>query len=209
MAEVELIINSISLTVYIISDTVETIGDSKSETPLSPSNSLTMKMITVMLPSGMTVSRCILKNKMSMCKTCCSRILEQMEKANSPVSSSKVDTKKEDSKLCSWWYCFAERCLASKSLANGKNSRYWCWSKKVGSATLQIPDNKSSSQVLRHLIRNSSAGRKPVRFLNSWKYNKIDKMKSYFAVRQMKWCDMNLWTYGIICFFVAWLNCTL
>ena len=89
MAEVELIINSRPLI-------VETISDSKSEIPLSPSNLLTMKTSVVMPPPGE-----FSKKEMATCTAYCRRILEQMEKGISPESSSKADMEKENSKLCS------------------------------------------------------------------------------------------------------------
>ena len=70
------------------------------------------------------------QKEMATSTTDCRKILEQMEKGISPESITKADMEKGDSKLCSWWYCFAERWLSSESVANGKNSQYWSWYKK-------------------------------------------------------------------------------
>ena len=105
MAETELIINSRPLT-------VETISDSKSEIPLSPSNLFTMKT-SVVMPQPDEFSKPDAYSKgdgdVLHSTTYCRRILEQMEKGISPESASKVDMEKEDTKLCSWRYCFAEK----------------------------------------------------------------------------------------------------
>ena len=94
MAEVELIINSRLLT-------VETISDSKSEIPLSPSNLLTMKTSVVMPPPSEFSKSDAYSKEMVKCTTYCRRILKQMDKGISLESTSKVDMEKEDLKLCS------------------------------------------------------------------------------------------------------------
>ena len=94
MAEVELIINSRLLT-------LETISDSKSEIPLSPSNLLTMKTSVVMPPPSEFSKSDAYSKEMVKCTTYCWRILKQMDKGISLESTSKVDMEKEDLKLCS------------------------------------------------------------------------------------------------------------
>ena len=94
IAEIELIINSRLLT-------VETISDSKSEIPLSPSNLLTMKTSVVMPPPSEFSKSDAYSKEMVKCTTYCWRILKQMDKGISLESTSKVDMEKEDLKLCS------------------------------------------------------------------------------------------------------------
>ena len=93
-AEVELIINLRLLN-------VETISNSKSEIPLSPSNLLTMKTSVVMPPPSEFSKSDAYSKEMVKCTTYCRRILKQMDKGISLESTSKVDMEKEDLKLCS------------------------------------------------------------------------------------------------------------
>ena len=115
---------------------------------------------------------------------------------------SKTNMEKEDAKLCSWWYCFAERWLSSESVANGKNSWYILILMLKMMHVLShfwVADKKGGpSHILRHQNnQTSSAGWKCVWSPERWCHTKINKM-SHFAESQMKWCDMNLKCYIIL-----------
>ena len=81
------------------------------EKPLSQSNILTIRTIVVVPPPGEFRNQKCAQNEMATCTTYCPSILEQMEKGIFPEFTTcreKTDMEKDNTKPCSYCYCFAE-----------------------------------------------------------------------------------------------------